>query len=149
MSLDADVRRLAGVRPFDALPREALQLLAFSCAKRKLSEGEALFAAGDVADGGFFVLEGEIVLKNGAAERRAGVGALIGEAALMTETVRPADAAAARDSLLLCVPRETFRRVLSEFPEGAAKIHRGAAKKMRGLVHELDGFRRRGFFAAL
>ena len=148
MSLDADVRRLAGVRPFDALPREALQLLAFSCAKRKLQAGDALFSAGEAADGGFFVLEGEISLKAAGVERRARAGALIGESALMTETVRSADAAAATDSVVLCVPRETFRRVLSEFPEGAAKIQRSAARKTRGLVDALDGFRRRGFFAA-
>ena len=148
MSLDADVRRLAGVKPFDALPREALQLLAFSCAKRRLGEGEALFAAGEPADGGYFVLDGEIAMNDGATERRVGAGALIGEMALLAETIRPAAAAATRESLVLHVPRETFRRVLSEFPEAAAKIHRAAARRARGLVSALDSLRRRGFLAA-
>ena len=71
MSLDADVRRLASVRPFTALPREALQMLAFSCAKRRLQSGERLFSAGDPAEGAFFVLEGEIVLNRGSARSGA------------------------------------------------------------------------------
>ena len=148
LSLDADVRRLAAVQPFAALPREALQLLAFSCGKRRLSAGETLFSARDPAEGGFFVLEGEIVLKAQGEERRAGIGALIGESALMVETIRPADAVAARDSELLVIPRETFRRVLSEFPEGAVKIHRASTARARKLIIELEAIRRRGFTAA-
>ena len=40
------------------------------------------------------MLEGEIALRKDATERRAGPGVLIGESALLTETIRPADAAA-------------------------------------------------------
>ena len=145
MSLDADVRRLAGARPLDKLPREALQLLAFSCQKRTLRQGEALFSAGEAAEGAFFVLEGEITLRRDETERRAGPGVLIGEQALLAETLRPADASAASDSVLLSIPRETFRRVLSEFPAGAAKIHRSQIERTRKLVAALDGVKRRSF----
>ena len=145
MSLDADVRRLSGVRPFNALPREALQLLAFSCEKRTLRAGEALFSAGEPADGAYFVLEGEVVLTRGDGERRAGVGALIGETALLIETQRPADARAACDCLLLRVPSATFRRVLSEFPQSAAGIRRAAAGRAGALLGRLEDLRRRPF----
>jgi CRP-like cAMP-binding protein len=147
LSLDGDVRRLSGVRPFNALPREALQLLAFSCEKRRLRAGEPLFAAGEAADGAYFVLEGEIVLRRGESERRAAVGALIGETALIAETLRPADASAASDSLLLRIPSATFRRVLSEFPHSAVEIRRAAAGRAGALVARLDAIRRRAFVA--
>jgi CRP-like cAMP-binding protein len=147
VSLDADVRRLAAVRPFDALPREALQLLAFSCQKRSLKPGEALFAAGEPATEAYFVLAGELRLRNGATERAAGEGVLIGESALLAETVRPAGAAAATDALLLCIPRETFRRVLNEFPQSAAGIQRAAAARARALIGQLERVRRRAFVA--
>lgn len=147
MSLDADVRRLAAVRPFAALPREALQLLAFSCAKRRLRAGDKLFTAGEPAEGAFFVLEGEIALSANGAQRIVGPGVVIGESALMTETTRPADASAASESLCLNIPRETFRRVLSEFPDGAAKIHRDAVARARTLIADLDALRRRDFSA--
>jgi len=148
LSLDDDVRRLAAVQPLAALPREALQLLAFSCGKRKLSAGERLFSARDPAEGGFFVLEGELVMTAQGEERRIGVGALIGESALLVETIRGADAVAASDSQLLVIPRETFRRVLSEFPEGAVKIHRTSTARARKLIVELEAIRRRDFTAA-
>ena len=145
MSLDGDVRQLSGVRPFQALPREALQLLAFSCEKRTLRAGEALFSEGEAADSAYFVLEGEIVLRRGETERRAGPGALIGETALFTETRRPADASAACDSLLLRAPGVTFRRVLSEFPHSAAAIRADAAERAGALLGRLEALRRRAF----
>ena len=39
MSLESNVRRMAGTRPFDQMPREAVQLIAFSCDKRTLKAG--------------------------------------------------------------------------------------------------------------
>jgi CRP-like cAMP-binding protein len=147
LTLDSDVRRLAGTRPFDALPREAVQLLAFSCEKRSLHAGDKLFSREDVADGAFFVLEGEIALKQPSAERRAGPGVLIGESALLTETVRAADAVAEIDSVVLRIPRETFRRVLGEFPESAGKVRRAAQARARKLISRLEVVRRRGFSA--
>jgi CRP-like cAMP-binding protein len=145
VGLDADVRLLSGVRPFDALPREAVQLIAFSCARRRLKAGDILFNGGDEADGAFFVLDGEIVLRAKGATRRVALGGLIGESALMTETLRPSDAAAADGAELLHIPRETFRRVLSEFPESAAKIAKGSARRARALIGRLEAIQRRSF----
>jgi CRP-like cAMP-binding protein len=145
VALDADVRRLSGVRPFDALPREALQLIAFSCARRRLSAGETLFSAGDAAEGAFFVLDGEVVLRLRDAIRRAASGALIGETALLTDTLRPADADAPQGAELLYIPRDTFMRVLAEFPESAAMIRKGSLRRARALFGKLEAIRRRGF----
>lgn len=145
LTLESDVRRLAGTRPFDALPREAVQLLAFSCEKRSLHAGEKLFSREEAADDAFFVLEGEIALKQPSAEHRAGPGVLIGESALLTDTVRPADAVARLNSVVLRIPRETFRRVLSEFPESAGKLRRVAQARVKKLLVSLEAVRRRGF----
>ena len=128
MTLDDEVARLARTRPFDLLPREAVQLIAFSCEKRRLRAGEALFFAGETADSGYFVHSGVItLLEDGAdpkAERRVEAGALIGESALYATTARHVSARAAEDAVVMRIPRETFRRVLTEFPAGAEKIDR-------------------------
>jgi CRP-like cAMP-binding protein len=145
VGLDADVRLLSGVRPFDALPREAVQLIAFSCARRRLGAGESLFLAGEDADGAFFVLEGEIVLRAQGATRRVALGGLIGESALLTETLRPCDATAADGAELLHIPRETFRRVMSEFPESAAEIAKSSSRRTHALIDRLQAIRRRSF----
>ena len=105
----------------------------------------ALFAAGDIADGAFFVLEGEILLSAEGQERRVGPGVLIGELALLADTIRGADARACRDSTLLKISRDTFRRILTEFPDAAAKVQSAAATRARALLTELEAVRRRAF----
>jgi CRP-like cAMP-binding protein len=148
LSLETDVRRLSAVRPFDALPREALQLLAFSCQKRALKAGETLFAVGDAAADAYFVLEGELVLRRPDAERRVREGALVGQSALLVETIRISDATAAGETLLLRIPGETFRRVLSEFPRSAVSMHRAAKSQARALIVALERVRRSAFVGA-
>ncbi len=77
MTLDADVAQLARTRPFSLLPREAVQLIAFSSVKRRLKAGEILFHAGEEGEAGYFVHSGAILLigKGGRPESaRRGYG---------------------------------------------------------------------------
>lgn len=151
MTLDADVARLARTRPFSLMPREAVQLVAFSCANQRLRSGEALFSAGDAGDAGYFVQTGAILLQDPNAPpesaRRVTSGALIGESALYAPVVRRVDARAVEDSVLTRIPRETFRRVLAEFPEAAAKVRAALAQRMLRLVDGLDAARVRSIDA--
>ena len=145
MTLDDDVARLARTRPFNLLPREAVQLIAFSCEKRRLKAGDTLFVAGEIADSGYFVLSGAIVLHELGAEtgkaRRVGAGALIGENALYAPITRRVEARAAEDALVMRIARETFRRVLSEFPAAAEKIRATLAARTRRFVEGLEATR--------
>ena len=145
MSLEGDIRRMARTRPFDLLPREALQLIAFSCARRTLMAGETLFAEGEPADAAYFVLSGAIDLAARGAERRVESGALIGETALMTNVSRRASARAAEDSVALRIPGEVFRRVLSEFPQAAAKVRAAVSARTRDFLERLEEVRARAF----
>ena len=145
MSLEEDVRRLAATRPFNLLPREAVQLLAFTCEKRAIKAGQTLFTAGAAADSAYFVLTGAIVLTARGEERRAAAGALIGETALMAEVLHGVEARAEADSTVLRVPRDTFRRVLGEFPAAAVKVHAGASARTRELLNRLEALRARAF----
>jgi CRP-like cAMP-binding protein len=145
VTLDDDVARLGRTSPFDLLPREALQLIAFSCEKRRLRAGEALFFPGETADSGYFVHSGAITLvEDGAApkgERRVGAGALIGETALYAPITRRVGAHAAEDAVVMRISRETFHRVLKEFPAGAEKIRAAMAARTRHLVDGLEATR--------
>jgi CRP-like cAMP-binding protein len=145
MSLESNVRRMAGTRPFDLLPREAIQLIAFSCDKRTLKAGESLFKAGEPADAAYFVLSGELSLAVDDAERRVEPGALVGETALMADVTRRASAKATDDCEVLRIPGAVFRRVLSEFPRAAVKVRAGAVARARDFVDQLDAKRRRLF----
>jgi CRP-like cAMP-binding protein len=145
MSLETDVKRMASASPFHLLPREAVQLLAFSCEKRTFKKGDILFAQGDSAEGGILVLEGEVVLSADGEERRAGPGALIGQTALVAEVLRGATATAASEVSTLKIPRPTFRRVLGEFPEAAVKVRALTAAHVRKLFGALETVRVREF----
>ncbi|MGD0184556.1 MAG: Crp/Fnr family transcriptional regulator [Roseiarcus sp.] len=145
MSLEGDVRRMARTRPFDLLPREALQLIAFSCSKKALEAGETLFEEGEPADAAYFVLSGAIDLVAHGAERRVGSDALIGETALIAQVPRRAGARAAEDAVALRIPGEVFRRVLSEFPQAAAKIRAANAARTREFLERLEEVRARAF----
>jgi len=145
MSLESDVKRMAGASPFHLLPREAVQLLAFSCEKRAYKKGDTLFREGDAAEGGLLLLEGEVVLSANGEQRRAGPGALIGETALVAEVFRGATAEAASDVSALRIPRPTFRRVLGEFPEAAVKVRALAAARAGKLLGALERVRVREF----
>ena len=145
MSLESNVRRMAGTRPFDVLPREAVQLIAFSCERRLLKAGERLFSAGELADAAYFVLSGELSLAIDDAERQVEPGALIGETALMADVTRRASAKATEDSELLRIPGAVFRRVLSEFPRAAVQLRAAAVARARDFVDQLDEKRARLF----
>ena len=153
MTLDDEVARLGRTRPFDLLPREALQFIAFSSEKRRLRAGDALFVAGETADSGYFVHSGAITLLDDGAEpkgeRRVEAGALIGESALYAPTARRVSARAAEDAVVMRIPRDTFRRVLTEFPAGAEKIRLALATRMRRLVDGLEATRIKSFEGSL
>jgi CRP-like cAMP-binding protein len=149
VTLDDDVGRLARTRPFSLLPREAVQLIAFSSEKRRLKAGDMLFLAGETADFGFFVHSGAIALfAEGAerdSERRVGAGALIGESALYARTARRVAARVIEDAGVMPISRETFLRVLAEFPAGAEKIRASVAARTRRLVNGLEATRVKSF----
>jgi len=145
MALADDIERLARTRPFSLLPREAVQLIAFSAEKRMLAANETLFEEGDVGDCGYFVLSGSIALTAGARgghrKRIAREGALIGETAMIAEVHRPTAAQATENSLVLRISRQVFHRVLSEFPKEALRIRAELQARTRNIARELDELR--------
>ncbi len=145
MTLDADVVRLARTPPFSLMPREAVQLLAFSCPRQRLSAGEVLYSTGDAGDSGYFIVSGAMIVENRRAPtpsaRRVASGALLGESALYAPVVRRVEARAAEETVVTRIPRDTFRRVLAEFPEAADKIRAALAERTRALVDSLDASR--------
>jgi CRP-like cAMP-binding protein len=151
LTLDSDVAWLARTRPFNLLPREAVQLVAFSCGKRRFKSGEILFRADEAGDVGYFLHSGAVLLsKRGAgpgSEKRVTAGALIGESALYAPITRRVDARVAEDAVVTPVSRETFRRMLAEFPAAAEKVRAALAERAHSLVEGLDTARVRSLDA--
>jgi CRP-like cAMP-binding protein len=116
---------------------EALRLIAFSSDIRTYRRDDTLFREGDVSDGGLFVISGSVSLVSTNSEETHGPYALIGEAALFTETRRPANATALELTEVRRIPRHLVRRILAEFPSSAARLHTHLKEKVSSLGGQL------------
>jgi CRP-like cAMP-binding protein len=146
MSLDATIEALARHPVFAILDREALRILAFSADKLEVPAGSRLFTQGAAAESAYLVLAGTLEMETSSGGRVMGhgpvpEGALVGELALFCPTVRSANAVARSDLTVLKVGRSMFRRLLEEYPAGAAELRRRMAERLTQLTSALDGLR--------
>ncbi len=134
MPLEADVDRLSRVPLFSVMGPGALRLLAFAAESYPFASGEFLFRRGEPADGGYVIVSGMIDLLTGDApggpERHVGPGTLLGEQALLAETLRPISARAAKATSTLKITRAIFARALREYPDTALVIRQMWARRL-------------------
>ena len=148
MALQDDVRSLTSLAAFRDLDAEAVRLIAFSAETRILRAGDVLFRLGAPSDGGFVVLSGAIAVSTAPGrETLVRAPALLGETALVAETLRPATATAREPTSVLKVSRALYRRILAEYPQSAVRIRAGAAARLFAMRGELE-LLRRGMVAA-
>jgi CRP-like cAMP-binding protein len=127
MTIEEDIAFLERVPTFARLGFSALQIVAIGSETKHLADGEVLFRAGETSDAGYLIQEGSLKLTVHDPRRSDpsftfGVGALIGELALVTETVCPATAVAAEPTSVIRISRSLFRKVLEGFPEAARQL---------------------------
>lgn len=141
MRLDDIIAMLKAIALFRPVDSEALRLLAFSAVRRQLRPGDILFRRGDVSDGGFLVLSGEIVFDradDGSPSSHAfGAGSLIGQRALFATLARPATAIARDAAVVLFFSRDLMLKVLEAHPESAAILRRLLADEAQALAQQL------------
>lgn len=142
MALEDDIEKLSRNPTFAALEPDALRLIAFSAETRILRAGDILFRRDEPSNGGFVVLSGSIALDasdlGGSTARILRPPALIGDTALLTQTLRPATAIAREPSSVLRVSRQLFHRVLHEYPVSAQRLRRSLAARLSEFIRELD-----------
>lgn len=139
MALADDIRQLTEIAIFRHLESDALRLLAFSAETKLLRTGDVLFREAEPSDGAYFVTVGTFSLQ--AQHERTPLlvkaPALLGELALVTETVRPATVKAVGPSTVRRITRALFHRVLEESPESAVKIRAMLAARIGEYRDEL------------
>lgn len=147
MGLDDDIAFFEQVPMFAALDRDALRILAIGSETRQLQHGAVLFYAGELADGGYLVQEGSLQLEPGTAGGgeiiTAGPGTLIGELALLTDTVCQATAIAKEPATVIRISRSLFRKMLEGYPGSAVMLRDTLAKRLAGWQHELADIKRK------
>ena len=143
MALDDDIRILSAVGLFQGFTQEQLRLLAFGAEAMRLAAGRRLYLEDDDADAAYVVVSGRIGLFREQEGNRlpiatVGAGSILGEMALIAETRRMTSAAAETDADLLRLHRRMFRRILEEYPETAAALHRRILDDLQDMVRRIE-----------
>lgn len=130
MSLAQDIDVLRRVPLFAGLADEPLRLLAFSGERVSLVDGAPALAAGVAPDGAHVVLSGFVRVTDPLRRRRPEddgarlvPGSIVNEAALVAEIEHPLTIRADGPCELLHLRRAVFRRLLTEFPDVAMRLH--------------------------
>jgi CRP-like cAMP-binding protein len=71
----------------------------------------------------------------------AASGTLLGETALLAETVRPATAVAREESAVLRISRTMFMKMLESYPEAAQRVRDMIASRADQWAREMDSIR--------
>ncbi len=145
MTIEDDIAFFEQVPMLNLLGRGALRILAIGAESRYVHGGEVLFSAGELADGAYVIQEGAFSLAPPLPDNgetfTVGVGALLGEFALITETKRPATATALQPSTVLRIPRALFLKMLDSFPDSARKLRDILASTTDRTVGEIHNVR--------
>lgn len=141
MSLESDIKLLGTVSMLSDFTEDKLRLLAFSAENRDFRDGQHLYSAGDRADCAHVISSGEVALFSpGDSETAAeviGRGALLGGLALIVDGERTMTAVARGQVGTILIRRPLFRRMLDEFPEIAASLHRRLSANVRETTSRL------------
>lgn len=147
LSLPDDVTRLKQVSFLSVLDEESLRLIAFNSVSKQAVKGSILFREGERASGAFFLLEGSISMSVPPATSgdRAGgerspevsndekvrknvvttlpIGSIIDPLSLIVDGKRSGTAEVLEDASYLILDRDTFLRVLENYPEMAERVY--------------------------
>jgi CRP-like cAMP-binding protein len=141
MALEDDIAFFERVPTFAMLGKQALRILAIGAETKQLQSGAVLFYAGELADGGYVVQEGSLLLEPGTFSEgkdfTAGPGTLVGELALLTDMVCPATAIAKEPTTVIRISRSLFRKMLEGYPETAVKLREILAARLDVWTREL------------
>lgn len=147
MALEDDIAFFERVPTFAVLDKQALRILAIGAETKQLSSGAVLFYAGELADGGYVVQEGSLLLEPGTFSEGkdfiAGPGTLVGELALLTDMVCPATAIAKEPTTVIRISRNLFRKMLEGYPAAAVKLREIMAARLDAWTRELGDLQRK------
>ena len=130
---------LASVALFATLPAELLRSLAARTTSARLESGDWLFREGEAADSMYVVQSGRLEVLLPAAPgdgvvRELGVGAAVGELALLSGAPRSASVRCRRDAELLRLAREDLERLMEGSPDFAPAVASALAAQLQGSV---------------
>jgi CRP-like cAMP-binding protein len=135
MSMKEEVEVLRNVPLFAKLEPAKLKLLAFTSERLTYEPGQAFFQQGDPGDAAFIILEGEAEVmidtpKGPVRVANLARNEIVGEIAVLCEVPRTATVVAKGKTVTLKISRETFFRLITEFPQMSIEIMRELGRRI-------------------
>jgi CRP-like cAMP-binding protein len=141
MAIEDDIAFLETVPTLAVLGKQALRVLAIGAETRQLPSGAVLFYAGELVDGGYVVQDGTLLVEHATpsegAEYTVGRGILLGELALLTDSISPITAIAKEPTVLIRISRNLFRKMLEGYPAAAKRLRDTMAERVDNWSREL------------
>lgn len=139
-----NVEALRSLPMFEGIQFEIIKLHAYTSKRWRLSAGASIFRQGTSAERAHLILSGRVRLsaeRDGRAVelQRLGPGDFFGYMSLLAQYEWPLGAEATTDAELLLLDRESFRRILTRYPEQCLRIvERLVQMRIRRMQRHLD-----------
>lgn len=129
---------------FGSLSDEALQAIVVQFESIELPDDSVLFAQGDASDYLYILVGGKLISllnANEASEKIIGYikpGETVGEMGVLTQETRSLTVKAVEESQLLKLSRQSFTRILTEYPAIVFDIIRPIVQRSQKVIHLLS-----------
>ncbi len=149
MTLLQEVELMRRIPLFRNIEPSKLKLLAFTSERLTFAAGQNLFKQGDMGDAAYIIIDGEadvIVDTPNGPHVVATVGQhdFVGEIAILCDVPRTATVRARTSLVTLCISKDLFFRLITEFPQMAIEIMRVLAHRVEHTTRDLRDALARG-----
>ncbi len=149
MSLAEEVDLLKRIPLFANIETSKLKLLAFTSERVTYAAGESLFQQDEMGDSAHIIMAGQadviVETKSGPLTvATIGKDDFVGEIAILCDVPRTATVRAKTDMTTLCITKELFFRLITEFPQMAVEIMRVLAQRLEKTTKELAQYKQAG-----
>jgi CRP-like cAMP-binding protein len=142
--LDSKIGLLENLTIFRGLSRKQLGLVVDVTTKAFFDAGENLITRDDPGDTGFLIMSGAArclqFVGMPAADGRVGPGALLGEMAMLVDTVHTLTVQATERVRAVAIHREALRRAMQQDPAIAQQISDNLLIRLQAFAHDLRRF---------
>lgn len=142
MSIAEEVECLRRIPLFANIETSKLKLLAFTSERVTFKAGDMVFQQDEMGTSAYIILEGtaEVLVNAGGGSLRVallGPSEVLGEIAILCDVPRTASVRALSDLSTLCISKDLFFRMLTEFPQIAIEIMRVLAQRLEKTTGRL------------
>ncbi|WP_119270716.1 Crp/Fnr family transcriptional regulator [Taklimakanibacter deserti] len=146
MSVRMNAESLRQIPLFAECDPAHLQVMAFASERVQFAEKADIFRAGGTGSAAYLLLSGEAEVWRSQGEERlvvavAGPGAFLGELAMIAGVAYSVNVTAKGPITATRITRDTFMRVVGEFPDFGTKVMSALSRKLTGSVTEFDRIR--------